>query len=146
MTWTYLNRELTAEEIEHHTGFVYLITNITTDRRYVGKKLFHFRHKKVVKGKNRWLTKLSDWDSYYGSNDKLKQDVVILGKENFKREVLRLCMSRSEMSYHEAKEQFVRDVLLDESYYNEFIGCKIRKSKILLETCKIIVDTNQNSI
>ena len=75
MTWTYLNRELTAEEIEHHTGFVYLITNITTDRRYVGKKLFHFRHKKVVKGKNRWLTKLSDWDNYYGSNDKLKQDV-----------------------------------------------------------------------
>jgi len=47
------------------------------------------------------------------------------GTEKFKREIVKLCKTKGEMSYHEAKMQFDNDVLLREDYYNNFIGCKI---------------------
>mgnify|MGYP003782141221 FL=1 len=67
---------------------------------------------------------------YYGSNEEVKSLVEEVGKDNFKREILRLCKSKGEMSYYEAKEQFDRDVLFSDEYYNEFIGCKIHSKHV----------------
>ena len=50
--------------------------------------------------------------------------------DRWERRIIRLCKSKGEMSYYEAKEQFDRNVLLDDSYYNEFIGCKIHSKHI----------------
>ena len=117
-------------------GFVYLITNLTNDRKYVGKKLAKFKKTKPpLKGrKNKRREKVeSDWQDYWGSSDNLKADVEKLGEHNFKREILYFCSSRGLMSYMEAKEQFDRRVLESDEYYNGIINLRVGGSKILKE-------------
>ena len=53
----------------------------------------------------------SDWQEYYGSSDKLNEDIAKFGKNNFKREILYYCYSKAECNYVEAREQFARKVL-----------------------------------
>ena len=72
----------------------------------------------------------SDWHEYFGSNKQVQELVESKGQDNYKREILRLCKTKGEMSYYEAKLQFELDVLLREDYYNEFIGCKIHSRHI----------------
>lgn len=62
------------------------------------------------------------------SND-LLDDIKNLGKENFKFEILRFCDSKSELAYYEAKEQFDREVLMSDEYYNGIINLRIGKIK-----------------
>lgn len=111
-------------------GFVYLITNKTNDRKYVGKKLLWFASTKQVKGKKKRVRVASDWMDYYGSSDELKADVEKLGKENFTREILYLCMTKGECNYLEAREQFDRRVLESDLYYNGQVQCRIHQSHI----------------
>jgi hypothetical protein len=139
MTWYYSGQEIT-ELPEDAVGFVYLITCITTGKMYVGKKLAKFSKTtyKVVKLKNgtkkrkKIRSKInSDWQDYFGSSDELNKDVILLGQDSFKREILRYCKSKSEMSYYEAKYQFDNDVLLNEDkWYNGWISVKVRKFKL----------------
>ena len=138
MTWYYSGQEIT-ELPEDTVGFVYLITNITTGKMYVGKKLAKFAKTtyKVVKLKNgtkkrkKIRSKInSDWQQYYGSSPNLTEDVNTLGTNNFRREILYYCKSRSECSYVEAREQFSRRVLESEDYYNGHIQCRVHGSHI----------------
>ena len=127
MHWTYQGNEITnmPEEV---VGFVYLITNTTNGRMYIGKKLARFkRSRPPLKGrKNKRRYKVdSDWQDYYGSSDDLTIDVNKFGKDKFTREILYLCKGRGEMSYIEAREQFDRRVLETDEYYNGIISCKI---------------------
>ena len=126
--WFYKGEEFT--DLEKHIGFVYIITNLQTERRYIGKKNFYFSRSKQVKGKKKRIKVESDWKDYYGSNEELNHDVNTNGRENFRREILRLCSSKGEMSYFEAKYQFQYDVLLTDEFYNEFIGCKIHSKHL----------------
>ena len=48
-----------------------------------------------------------------------------MGTDFFHREILHLCKTKGECAYMEAKEQFDREVLLTEDYYNGIISCKI---------------------
>jgi hypothetical protein len=118
--WTYKGREFTEDMIGDAVGFVYLITNLVTGRKYVGKKGFFFKRKN--KRTNRRQTKGSDWRSYYSSSDDLKADVAALGVEQFKREILHLCYYKKQMSFWEEKEQWDRNVLLTDDYYNTNIA------------------------
>ena len=120
-------------------GFVYLITNITTGKMYVGKKLAKFAKTsyKVVKLKNgtkkrkKIRSKInSDWQQYYGSSPNLTEDINQLGTDNFKREILYYCKSKSECSYIEAREQFSRRVLESDDYYNGHIQVRVHGSHI----------------
>ncbi len=128
--WFFHNKEFTEDDIGDAIGFVYCITNLTNNRKYIGKKLFTKAGRKQVKGKIKKVRKVSDWLLYYGSNDELKKDVASLGTDNFKREILYLCKSRSECSYLETAEIFMRDALLKEEYYNSWVTCKIHKSHV----------------
>ena len=133
MTWLYKNKEVTEIPAEF-IGFVYLITNITNDRRYIGKKLTQFkRSKKPLKGKvnKRRYTVESDWKDYYGSSDELSADVELLGKDKFKREILFWCSSKSELSYIEAREQFTHKVLESKQWYNGHIRVRVHQKGIL---------------
>lgn len=125
--WLYENREY-DETPEKYQGFVYLITELDTGKKYIGKKNF-WRPKvlpKNSKRNRRVRTRVeSDWKKYYGSNKEVQALVESKGIENYKREILRFCKTKGEMSYYEAKLQFEHDVLLSDEYYNEFIGCKI---------------------
>jgi hypothetical protein len=138
MTW-YHNGQLVTELPEDMVGFVYLITNTTNGKMYVGKKLAKFAKTtyKVVKLKNgnkkrkKIKTKIdSDWQQYYGSSPNLTEDVNKLGNDNFKREILYYCKSKSECSYIEAREQFSRRVLESDDYYNGHIQVRVHGSHI----------------
>jgi len=133
MSWTYKGKpvETIADEYE---GFVYLITNLKTQQKYVGKKLAKFKTTKPpLKGKKnkRRGYKESDWREYWGSSDKLNEDVKNLGEKNFSREILYFCKSRAEMSYIEAREQFDRRVLETDEYYNGIINVRVGGSNKL---------------
>jgi len=131
--WHYENVEFTSDMIEDYIGFVYVISELSSNKKYVGKKLFKSKRKlPPLKGKTRKRTviKESDWMDYYGSSDEVKALVETLGASNFHREILHLCMSKGEMSYLEAKEQFDRDVLLSSEYYNGIINCKIHRNHV----------------
>ena len=133
MIWTYQRQPL--EEIpEGYIGFVYLITNLTTGQKYIGKKLAQFKKTRPpLKGKKlkRRTTVESDWRDYWGSSERLQADVNTLGPENFTREILYLCKSKAEMSYLEAREQFERRVLETDDYYNGIINVRVGGSNIL---------------
>ena len=135
MQWTYKDKivDTLPDDCE---GFVYLITNLTNNKKYIGKKLAKFKTTKPpLKGKkNRRRGKVeSDWREYWGSSDQLKADVENLGEEKFSREILYFCSSRGLMSYLEAKEQFDRQVLFKDDYYNGIINLRVGSSKILQE-------------
>ncbi len=136
MQWTYQGK-IVEEISEEYIGFVYLITNLTNGKKYIGKKLAKFKvTKKPLKGKKnkRRSTKESDWRTYWGSSDHLNADVEQLGPENFTREILYYCTSRGELSYLEAKEQFDREVLKTDEYYNGIINVRVGSSKALIES------------
>lgn len=131
--WYYGDKEFTSEMIEDYVGFVYIITDKSNNKKYVGKKLFQSKRRlPPLKGKTRKRTviKESDWQDYFGSSDEVKALVESQGRDTFHREILHLCNSKGEMSYLEAKEQFDRNVLLDDSYYNGIINCKIHRSHV----------------
>ena len=130
LNWQYDNKDFTDDLIGDNYGFVYLITNQTNGKKYIGKKLFYFAKTKQVQGKKKKIKVSSDWPTYYGSSDTLVKDVKELGEENFTREILHLCKSKGECSYLEAKEQFIRGVMETDDYYNTWIMVRVRKSHI----------------
>jgi hypothetical protein len=130
LTWQYNGKDFTEDLIGNNYGFVYQITNLTNGRKYIGKKFFYSAKTKQVKGKKKKIKVPSDWQTYYGSSDILKQDVLQLGHDKFNREILHLCQSKGECGYLEAKEQFVRGVMETEDYYNTWIMVRVRKSHI----------------
>lgn len=128
--WLYNN--IIFEEVpENVCGFVYIITNLQTQRKYIGKKLFKRSKTRQIKGKKKRSFVESDWKEYYGSNKELIEDVGLLGVHNFKREVLRLCKTKGECTYYEAKYQYEYDVLLKPGeWYNSWISCKVTKTHL----------------
>jgi hypothetical protein len=136
--WTYQNNIVDELPVDSE-GFVYIITNITNNRKYIGKKLAKFKKTKPpLKGKkNKRRSKVeSDWRDYWGSSDALLADVARLGPSNFTREILHYCPSRGILSYLEAKEQFERRVLESDDYYNGIINVRVGGSQILKEYLK----------
>ena len=138
MTWLFENAQIEALP-EDCVGFVYLITNLVSGRKYIGKKLAKFSKTtyKVVKLKNgnkkkkKIRSKIdSDWQTYYGSNDELNKDIQTLGQDNFKREILYYCNSKAQCSYIEAREQFRHQVLESDAYYNGQISVRVHGSHI----------------
>lgn len=119
MKWQY-NEEDFDEVPKGMEGFVYMITNLTNDKKYIGKKHFWTRRKDRKTGRRR--TQESSWRNYFGSCDELNEDVKTLGENKFRREILYLCPHKKSMSYYETYEQFMRNVLFSEEYYNTNIS------------------------
>ena len=139
MTWLYQNTPVETLP-DSCVGFVYLITNNLTGRKYIGKKLAKFskttyrtvKQKNGIKKKKRIRSKIdSDWQQYYGSSAELSADIEKLGTDNFTREILFYCASKSECSYIEAREQFSRRVLESTDYYNGHIQVRVHGRQIL---------------
>jgi len=138
MTWFF--QDTPVEELpEDCIGFVYLITNNLSGRKYIGKKLAKFaktttktvKLKNGAKKKKKIRSKVdSDWRDYYGSSAELSADIISLGTENFTREILYYCKSKAECSYIEAREQFNRKVLESTDYYNGQISVRVHGSHI----------------
>lgn len=136
--WFY-NDELIEQLPEDCVGFVYIITNLTNNKKYIGKKLAKFSKTKVrtvklksgEKRKKKIRTKEeSDWKEYWSSSEELKKDVKSLGEQNFRREILHFCKSKGGLSYMELREQVDRRVLESQDFYNGIIQVRIHKSHI----------------
>jgi hypothetical protein len=143
LNWQYNDSDFTEDLIGNNYGFVYQITNLTNGKKYIGKKFFYSTKTKQVKGKKKKIKVQSDWQTYYGSSDTLKQDVLSLGHTNFSREILHLCQSKGECGYLEAKEQFVRGVMESEDYYNTWIMVRVRKSHIKDYNARLLEGTKR---
>jgi len=135
MTWMYEDKEFspTDKTLEQYQGFVYVVTEESTGKKYIGKKFF-WKPKilpKNSKRKKRIKTKVqSDWRDYYGSSAEVK--LLVEGGNVFRRDILRLCFSKGELSYYELREQMINDVLLKpDEYYNAFVGGKIHRKHVL---------------
>ena len=131
--WFYHNttEEFKLDDAEGYFAFVYLITHNPTGRKYIGKKFFTKAGTRQIKGNKKKIRKSSDWETYWGSNTELQAEVTKNGEEQYTREILHLCKSRSECSYKETFEIFNRHALLSDSYYNAWVTCKIHKSHVL---------------
>ena len=127
--WLYNNSPLEIIP-ENAYGYVYLITNTITGRKYIGKKLFWFRKTKVVKGKKKRLKVESDWRDYWSSSEEVKKDVDALGSDKFIREILHICPNKGSCNYLEAREQMDRRVLETEDYYNGQIQCRVHRTHL----------------
>lgn len=131
--WLYKGIEFDENLIEKNIGFVYLIVNNVTNKKYIGKKLFWFSKTRQVKGKKKKEKVPSDWKVYWSSSEDVKRDVAELGEHNFTREILHLCGNKGTMSYLEAKLQFQHEVLENPAeWYNGIINCKIHRTHVKL--------------
>lgn len=123
--WTYAGTSVT--EIPDKTmGFVYLLTQISTGRKYVGKKLFWFAGTKQVKGKIKKVKKESDWRQYHSSCVEIMEDVKAKGPSDWQREILHYAKTKGTLNYLEAREQMDRRVLENpKEYINGIISCRV---------------------
>ena len=114
-------------------GFIYLITNLSNNRKYIGKKQCKsILKKRPLKGKKnkRHCEVETDWREYTSSSRELNEDIEKIGKENFKFEIIKFCDSKWTLAYEEARIQFEEEVLLREDYYNGIINCRLGGKKI----------------
>lgn len=130
--WLYQGKEIDDSVIDEYVGFVYIITNQLTQRKYIGKKLFKFQKTKKVKGRKRKIKSESDWKTYYGSNKILLEDIKQFGKQHFSREILHLCKSKGTANYLELKQQILHKALESDQYYNDQIHVRVHRSHIKL--------------
>tara|TARA_B100000427_G_scaffold210264_1_gene175258 strand:- start:679 stop:1077 length:399 start_codon:yes stop_codon:yes gene_type:complete len=131
--WFYNDKEFDSTP-EEYQGFVYRITELDTGKKYIGKKFF-WKPKTLPKNKSRKRkikTRVeSDWKKYYSSSKEIQLLVEQKGFDKYKREILKLCKTKGECSYYEAKYQFEYDVLLSKDYYNELISCRIHSKHLI---------------
>ena len=123
--WSYNNKPFSSADIGEYFGFVYLITNKSNGRRYIGRKyLWQFR---TPKGKKRKVKSESDWKKYYGSCPELKEDIDKFGRENFSRTILSLHKTKGKTNFEETRQLFNNNVLTEAldsgtpAYYNSNI-------------------------
>jgi len=123
---------LILENQEPPYGFIYRITNLTNNKKYIGKKQCKTILKRPpLKGKKkkRHEVKETDWRTYTSSSRELNEDIEQIGKEQFKFEIIKICDSKWTLAYEEAKIQFEEEVLLRHDYYNGIINLRIGKRK-----------------
>ena len=107
----YNESPFTSSDIGDYFGFVYLITNKTNNRKYIGRKyFFSFR---TPKGKKRKVKSESDWKNYYGSCPELKEDIIRIGKDNFTRTILSLHKTKGKTNFEETRQLFTNGVLTE---------------------------------
>jgi hypothetical protein len=135
--WTYKGKKV-DELPKTCVAFCYMITNLIDNKGYIGKKLATMAKTQVRKGKKKRIRVESDWRNYWGSNLELQEDVKRLGSDNFTREILMYCESKGQASYHEARLQFENKVLIEDGWYNSFIGMRVHKRHLQPNKCRKI--------
>ena len=136
--WQYdgsdFTHEIAQSKIEEgYIGFVYIITDISTGIKYIGKKLLISRKKlPPLKGQKKKRNKIveTDWAIYHGSSETVKE-LVLLRPDDFHREIICFAKMKGELNYLEAKIQFERDALIrPREFHNCIIACKIHRNHV----------------
>ncbi len=129
---------------ENCIGFVYKITNIQTGKFYIGKKsLFSNVRKKLTKkelaelsGPGRKPTKKlvtteSNWMDYWGSNKGILQEIKEQGTDSFRKEILKFCFNKKQLTYWEVHYQCINEVLLTDKSYNDNVLAKFFRKDLV---------------
>lgn len=141
MSWVYKGEVFNDSKIpEGALGFIYEMEAIIDGKavRYVGKKNFYSITKKKFgvkalanmedkRAKKYTIQVKTNYQNYYSSN-KVLQDAHKAGVI-IKRFMVRICFSKTELTYYETKFQFVREVLEKEEYLNANILGRFYKIK-----------------
>jgi hypothetical protein len=141
MSWLYKGEVFNDSKIpEGAIGFIYEMEAIIDGKavRYIGKKNFYSTTKKKLgkravanmedkRAKKYTIQVKPNYQNYYSSN-KVLQDAHKNGIP-IKRFMVRICFSKTELTYHETKYQFVREVLEKEEYLNANILGRFYKIK-----------------
>ncbi len=109
--WTYKGAAFTSDDIGDKFGYVYLIVNKTTGKKYIGRK--YFTQCRKPRGGKRRVSSESDWKKYYGSSPELKQDVREFGRNSFSREILSLHTTKGKVNFEETRQLFLNNVLTE---------------------------------
>jgi len=126
--WIYKGTEIDETTLDNYVGFVYIITNLTSGRRYIGKKLLKFSKTKRVKGKKKKFKIASDWKTYYGSAKPILEMLKENKQEEFTREILQFVFNKKLLTYYECKYQFIHGVLENEEWLNSNVLGKFYKT------------------
>ena len=118
-------------------GFVYKITNIQTGKFYIGRKSLYSNIKKKLtraelalslgpgrKPTSKIVTKESNWQEYWGSNKLILEEIKQGGTTPFRKEILKFCFNKKQLTYWELHFQCVNEVLLTDKSYNDNIASK----------------------
>jgi hypothetical protein len=113
-------------------GFIYITIHEPSGKKYLGKKsIYHNVKKKLTKkelaeqpitrGRKSTTTtiqKESDWKTYYGSEEFIKQKIKDKKQEEFTREILVFVPNKKLLTYYECKYQFIHSVLESNEWLN----------------------------
>ena len=146
MNWLYEYVPLQDDFTTNDYGFIYKITNLETNKFYIGKKaFFHNKKKKLTKKElaeqtgpgRRSITKIeqvdSGWRNYWGSSKELLADVKLLGADNFEKEIIKFCSTKKQLTYYEIQYQVSYSVLFTDSYNDNILGKFYRKDFVTAE-------------
>jgi hypothetical protein len=146
MNWLYEYIPLGDDFTTDAYGFIYKITNLESNKFYIGKKaFFHNKKKKLTKkelaeqtGPGRKLTTKveqvdSGWRNYWGSSKELLADVKLLGEDKFEKEILTFCPTKKQLTYYEIHYQMRYSVLFIDSYNDNVLGKFYRKDFVKSE-------------
>ena len=129
--WIYKEQEFT-EIPKGYIGFIYMITNLISNRKYIGRKLFYTTKTRQVKGEKKKEKIESDWREYNSSSDELKKDIKDLGLENFRKEILFICPSKGTLNFIETRTIYTYGALESNDFYNFWVSCTCHKSHLRL--------------
>lgn len=136
--WTlYKETELPSDfETNPPLGFVYKITRKSDGKFYIGqKKILKTEKRPPLKGKvrKRKIVKQSDWKTYCGSSNQLKEDIEKYGEDAFSFEILEFCESKWLMSYEELRLQMLNNVMLRKDSYNGIVNVRLSKFDSIMQ-------------
>ena len=122
MHWTFRDDKTRVPQPDEYFGFVYIITNKKTQRKYIGcKQYWQMRHRKRYKPSN--------WKVYTSSSKELCEDIAKIGKRNFKFEIIQEYETKRGLHYYEQYYQMKYHVLTailegtdQREYYNKNVG------------------------
>jgi hypothetical protein len=138
--WKFKGRELQDTDIiEDAVGFIYLITQLSTGKRYIGRKLMTKAGTKTVNGKKKKIRLQSDWKDYWSSSPQIKEWIKEAGgTHDFKKEILVFCTSRGSLVYSEEKALYVMGVLENDDFINSNIRSKCYRSWVKAEDARAL--------
>lgn len=141
--WYYKNQVIESiEDIPKNVfGFIYRTIHLPSQKIYIGKKVLFFNNKRKltkkdllmyegIKGRKpsyKIIQKESDWKTYYGSNEQIKQWIKEGKQQELKREILAWGFDKKHLTYLETKYLFIYEVLEKEEFLNDNILGKFFK-------------------
>jgi hypothetical protein len=128
--WTYQGDTLVSIDAvpKNAIGFIYLITQVSTGKKYIGRKLLTKAATKTINGKKKKLRVESDWKDYWSSSPKIKQWIDENGYDDFRREVLLFVSSKGMLAYGEELALYMMGALESDAWLNDNIRSKIYRT------------------